>query len=64
MIKKGDRVKMTALAHEHGVQVRRGTRGRTGTVVSVGLYIGVLWDGLKTPQRYHPDYVESTIEEL
>jgi hypothetical protein len=59
---KGDRVKYTQLALERGVagtrlkkpELRRGTFMEKTPAFS----IGVLWDGDKNVQYYHPGFIE------
>ena len=59
MLKRGATVRLSARAKEFGLTIT----GRTGVVVSCGLYMRVLWNGLKSPQRYHPDFIEPVPDE-
>ena len=53
---KGDRVR---LSPEGRQQFSNGRWiGRCGTVVGLGLYANILWDGNKAASGFHPDFIE------
>jgi hypothetical protein len=54
MLKRGDTVRLSADAIAHGIT----PRDRTGVVISCNKYVTVRWNGLKSPYRYHPDFIE------
>ena len=54
-LQKGDRVRMSKFARDNGFD----NRSDTGVVVGLGrnpVFVWVLRDGTKTPNRYHIDY--------
>lgn len=56
-LKKGARVQLSAEARDIGLERRANRLGTVARDQQHMNYVDVLWDGLKTAQKYHRDFI-------